>query len=98
MFSWELLRIVVSERKSRDAFAYRILILFLRVAEAVRRERAIESTDNHNVIIAAVDEPLDETPLRFVSSWKVLHSARYTVELKKSRHHFHSLHLKVPIR
>src|ERR1035441_1000150 len=44
-----------------------------------------------------VDESLDEIPLCFVGGWKILHSTRYAVEFKKSRHHFHSLHLKILI-
>jgi hypothetical protein len=81
---WQRVDATVVKPDCRLAFD-RVPILRFRVADAVWTDRAVPTSDNHDVIIAVVNHALDEAPLILTRGRKQLHSGWHAIKLQRPR-------------
>jgi hypothetical protein len=87
----------VDERDDLKASPRDVVVFLLRVAHALCSRGAVATADDEEVVVAVIDDPLDELELLFVRCGEQLHSRRDAVQLDHSLNDGAALRLQVSV-
>jgi hypothetical protein len=78
--------LAVYEGYDLDSLVHRIVVFLLGVADPIRRKASVSTAKDQKIVVAIVDDPLDELKLFFISRREQLHTSRYAIHLHDGLH------------